>query len=79
MADRYYNLVYLVPVFLISTMIFRKQTPPLFRWIKEVRKCFQEDEMKATYVLEESLHQVITQINARPTENKVFLRSTLLN
>lgn len=68
MADRYYNLVYLVPVFLISTMIFRKQTPPLFRWIKEVIKCFQEDEMKATYILEEeSLHQAITLNNAGPT------------
>lgn len=75
MADRYYHLVYLVSVFLISTMIFGKQTPPLFQWIKEVRKCFQEDEMKATYILEEEgRHQVITLNNARPTENKVFLR-----
>ena len=81
MADRYYHLVYLVSVFLTSACDLWKPDSSFISvayWIKKVRSCFQEDEVKATCVLEEeSHHQLIRQNNARSTANKIFLRARL--
>lgn len=77
-SETYYHLLYLVSFFLTSAVIFGNKSSFILMayWIKEVRSRFQEDEVKATYVLEEECHQKITrQNNARSTADKKFLRS----